>query len=114
MFPIIALALASAIQPFKCRADHVSVKCPYRKGISPHIKILESTEPDDLCFARLHLKTEAAETFRKNTVESIRVIPILKGAYPVIRISAHYGTACQLRFDHVLEPFIQHLMQINI
>ena len=92
----------------------VKFKSQEREGSATLATGMKAAEAYDLRFARLQLQFKAAKPLGKNVVKPSGVIPVLKGAHPIICVPAHDGAALQPGFDHILEPFIQHYMQIKI
>ena len=84
------------------------------KGAASFPARMETAEPNNLRLARFRFQPVFAESFRKDLVKSSRIFPVLKGANPIIGIPAHDRPASEVWFDHILEPFIQHGVQVKI
>ena len=75
---------------------------------------VKSAESYDLRLARFNFKVKPAKSFRKNLIESSRIISELKGTHPIICVSAHDRTALHSWFHHFLKPFIQHRVKVQV
>ena len=73
-------------------------------------------EPEvyEACLGRMELKSVPAEPLAQHVQQSLAGRMVLEGNHRIISISNQQASATEPRSHHALEPFIQHVVQVNI
>jgi hypothetical protein len=72
-------------------------------------------EPEvyEACLGRMELKAIPAEPLAQHVQQSLAGRVVLKGNHRIIGISNQQASAMEPRSHHALEPFIQHMVQVD-
>lgn len=62
----------------------------------------------------MDLKSIPAEPFTQNVQQSLARQVVLKGNHRIIGISDQQTSTFEPRSHHTLEPFVQHMVQVNV